>query len=104
MRQLHSRHQAGGSGLHIALHAGDLAGEGQARFGDDLVIVVEQLGRVDVSVAVHDAVADELSILAGRGSSEKTRFCSGQRQVGLKAHQVVDAAGRRCPCRSCTTA
>ena len=35
---------------------------------------------------------------------ENTRFCSGQRQMRLEAHDVIHGSGAALSFRSCTTA
>ena len=88
---LHAHQEAAGGGFHIALHAGHLAGEGNAGLRLQAVVPVQQPGRVQERVAVHDAVAQELGVVEGGDHGEHPPLLR-EPQVGLEAHQIVDRA------------
>ena len=70
--------QADGGGFHIALAAGDLAGEAPARIGLQPQRLVEQLGRIEEGVAMQAAEPREFRVLqAGNGCGR----CAPARRV-----------------------
>jgi hypothetical protein len=78
--------------LDVALGARDLAGEPRPLRSAQAQFAVEQAGRVDERVAVHDAVTEPLRVREPRQTSE--RFALRRpRQARLKADQVEGAAG-----------
>ena len=69
-RQLHARQKTAGAGLHIALHAGHLTGKGDTGIALEPVVAVKQPGRIQIGVAVHDAVAQILRVVQGGDHGE----------------------------------
>ncbi len=80
--------QAGGDGFHVALHAGNLAREEDARLLPQLQRGGEQRRRVDICVAVDLPEAQELRPLQA-GDQPKDASLLGILQRVLEAHQVV---------------
>ena len=87
------RDEAYGGRLDIALHAGDLTGEAQARLGLEPQAPVEQPGRVDEGVAVQPAEPCELGIFQARNAAEDAGLLTVL-QLGLEADHVVERAQR----------
>ena len=58
--------EADGRGFHIALAAGDLAGEAPARIGLEPQRFIEKLGRIEEGVAVQAAEPGEFGVLQAR--------------------------------------
>ncbi|CAN3960230.1 Phosphate-binding protein, partial [Dysosmobacter welbionis] len=83
--------KAGGGGLHISLHAGHLAGKGEPGLRFQPVVPVQQPGRVQKGIPVHDAVAQKLCVVEGGDHGEHPPLLR-EFQVGLEAHQVVHRA------------
>ncbi|CAN4008652.1 DUF998 domain-containing protein, partial [Dysosmobacter welbionis] len=88
---LHPHQKAGGGGLHISLHAGHLAGKGEPGLRFQPVVPVQQPGRVQKGIPVHDAVAQKLCVVEGGDHGEHPPLLR-EFQVGLEAHQVVHRA------------
>ena len=89
--RLHAHQEAAGAGLHVPLHAGHLAGKGDAGVGFQAVVAVQQAGGIQIGVAVHDAVAQELGVPEGGNHGEHPALLRPF-QMGLEAHQIVDGA------------
>ena len=83
--------QAAGGGLHVALEAGDLAGEPKVLVALEAQALVQQPGAVQKGVAVHHAVAGEFSVRKARYHG-KDPLLLAELEVGLKAHDVVQRA------------
>ena len=81
------REQTGRHGFHVPLGAGDLTGQAHAgtRHGKG---AIEHVRGVDKGIAVHDTVAEELSVLQARHHMEDALLLA-KGQVGLEAHQVI---------------
>src|SRR3546814_18526152 len=93
---------ADGGRFHIALDAGDLAGEAQARQRLQAQPGVEQARRIDEGVAMQAAEARELGVFqAGNGAADAGLLAV--LQLGLEADDVVERAERieigRASCR-----
>src|SRR6185312_12278841 len=67
-----SRDEADRGALDIALAAGDLSGEAQARRGPEAKTRVEQARRVEIGVAVDTAEPGEFGLLQPRNHTENT--------------------------------
>ena len=91
-RHGHSRQEAGGRGLHIALYAGHLSGEGHQGVTAVGIEPVQQLGTLEEGILMHDPIADEFRIRQRRDHGEHPLLLP-ELQVGLEAHQIVDALG-----------
>ena len=89
--QLHPSQKAGGGGLHIALHSGDLPGKGDALLSPHPVIAVQQAGGVQVGVSVHHPIAHVLGVFQSWDHREHP-FLLPPLQMGLEAHDVVKRA------------
>ena len=76
----------------LALHAGHLSGKGDLRPGFEPVIPVQQPGRIQKGIAVHDAVAQKLRIVERRNHGKDPALLR-KPQMGLESHQVVDCSG-----------
>ncbi len=97
------REQPGGSGLEVALGAGDLSGEPHMPMLSQAKRRLEQPRRVDERVAVHDAVSEELG-LAEAGDHAEHAALLGEGEVRLEAHEVVRRRRSAFSGRSWTTA
>ena len=86
-------HQADGRALDIALAAGDLAGEAQARHRLQAQRRVEELRRVEIGVAVKAAEARELGLLEP-GNHPQDPGLLAVFQLGLEADHVEQGAER----------
>ena len=79
-------------GFHIALAAGDLAGEAQPRHrACSRSVLVEQLRRVEERVAMQAAEPGELGLLQPRNGAEDAHLL-GMFQLGLEADHVEQRA------------
>ena len=85
--------QADRGGLDIALAAGDLAGEAQARHRLQAQRAVEQLRRIEEGVAVQAAEPGELRVLEAGDHAEDVGL-DGVAQPRLEADHVVERAER----------
>ena len=89
--QLYPHQKTAGAGLHIALHTGHLSGKRNAGIAFQAVVPVKKPGRIQIGVAVHDAVAQEPGVLQG-GDHGEYPLLLRPFQVGLEAHQIIDGA------------
>ncbi len=89
--RLNAHQKAAGGGLHIALHAGHLPGKGNAGFFFQPVVPVQQPGRIQERIPVHDAVPQKFRVVQG-GDHGKHPPLLREFQMGLEPHQVIDAA------------
>ena len=89
--KLHTHQKTAGTGLYIALYAGHLSGKGNAGVALEPVIPVKKPGRIQIRIAVHDAVAQEPGVVKGGDHGEHPLLLRPF-QVGLEAHQIIDGA------------
>ena len=83
--------QADGGGFHVTLAAGDLAGETPARIGLQPQRLIEQLGRIEKSIAVQAAEPGEFRVLQSGNGAENTHLLAVF-QLGLEADHVEQRA------------
>ena len=88
-----ARQQADGGALHVALAAGDLAGEAQPGLGAQAQLAVEQLRRIEEGVAVQAAQPRELGVLQA-GDHAQDAGLLAVLELGLEAHHVPQRAQR----------
>ena len=81
------REQTGRHGFHVPLGAGDLTGQAHTGTGHGKG-AIEHVRGVDKGIAMHDTVAEELSVLQARHHMEDALLLA-KGQVGLEAHQVI---------------
>ena len=79
--------------LDIALAAGDLAGEAQPRRGLEAQALIEEPGRIQVSVAVDAAQPGEFRIFEARNHAEDAALLAVF-ELGLKADDIEERSQR----------
>src|SRR6185436_16986021 len=90
-RGIEACNQADAGGFHIALAAGHLAGEAQPWLRAQAQLPVQQLWRVQESVAMQAAEPGEFGVLEARNGAEHA-LLRAIVQLGLEADDVVERA------------
>ena len=83
-----SGHKARSGGLDVPLHTRHLPGKKEIGPAAQSVGGLKDLGRIEVSVPMHYAIAHEFRRLKA-GNHTKDSLLLGEAEMGLEAHQVV---------------
>ena len=94
--QVEGHRQAGSRRLEIALDAGDLAGQADAREGAQAVVVVQMSGGVDEGVAMDHAKSHETGRCEARQQEEaRTEHGARRYRVDIEQSEILFETGWR---------